>query len=304
MAKKRTPKKPPGPPVPPPVITAETPLNEDEQRFWDQLVPKGDCLECLFIRPKWGGRHYRPVRLACALYFRKALTEDDVATNTCRNVQCCSPRHLLLLPRADLTRVAIAHRAEVRRQEIAAQSREPVRVGRDRLGDYVEMRLYRSERTTKVDPSVFNWIRMFRWTVGKSPYVSACIDGESVRLHRLVSGLRSASRKWEPDHLNGDKLDNRKANLRVGGRPENARNKNKLTGCSSRYRGVTYQRNARKWAAQLHVSGERCYLGLFFNEEDAARAYDRAAVARYGPSVRLNFPGETEVNKEVCLGQA
>lgn len=57
----------------------------------------------------------------------------------------------------------------------------------------------------------------------------------------------------------------------------------------SRYRGVTLARNGR-WVASIQVDHETHYLGRFDDEEDAAKAYDRAALSLLGDSARLNFP--------------
>ena len=45
-----------------------------------------------------------------------------------------------------------------------------------------------------------------------------------------------------------------------------------------------------QWCAQIHVDGRRIVIGTFDDEEDAARAYDRAARARHGARARPNFP--------------
>jgi AP2 domain len=65
----------------------------------------------------------------------------------------------------------------------------------------------------------------------------------------------------------------------------------------SGYRGVALSRKVRKdgeidrkWRAYIHIDGEQVYLGRFATKEDAARAYDRAALRLFGPKAELNFP--------------
>jgi AP2 domain/HNH endonuclease len=60
---------------------------------------------------------------------------------------------------------------------------------------------------------------------------------------------------------------------------------------ASRYRGVINNcRKKRPWQAYIRINGKRVSLGTFAVEEDAARAYDAAAVETYGPNALLNFP--------------
>jgi hypothetical protein len=62
----------------------------------------------------------------------------------------------------------------------------------------------------------------------------------------------------------------------------------------SQYRGVHWKKNSNKWLAAIRYDGKRHNLGLFEDEEEAARAYDRAARANHGEKVQLNFPAEGE----------
>ena len=90
------------------------------------------------------------------------------------------------------------------------------------------------------------------------------------------------------DHVNGDGLDNRRANLRPANHSQNAANRIRLHGRTG-LRGVTRHRSGR-WQAAITVAGKYFYLGLHSTPEDAARAYDVAAVAAFGEYARPNFP--------------
>jgi hypothetical protein len=89
------------------------------------------------------------------------------------------------------------------------------------------------------------------------------------------------------DHINRDKLDNRRGNLRVATRSQNEANKAKGSRGTSRYKGVTRTRNG-KWKAEITVDGYRIYLGVFKKEKDAAVAYNEAALNCYQEYAHLN----------------
>lgn len=95
------------------------------------------------------------------------------------------------------------------------------------------------------------------------------------RLHREILGLppkRTSADGREGDHVDGDTLNNRRSNLRVVTHQENMENQRPNRGTSSRYRGVHWNKERRKWHVQVEAAGERHYLGLFDTEQEAADA--------------------------------
>lgn len=105
---------------------------------------------------------------------------------------------------------------------------------------------------------------------------------KSVALHRWLMGTPDG---MDTDHINGNKLDNRRSNLRVCTRAQNAQNRHAQTNNRScQFKGVNLHKNG-SWRMHIQVSG-------FSTSEEAARAYDRVARMFHGEFANLNFPDE------------
>ncbi len=108
-----------------------------------------------------------------------------------------------------------------------------------------------------------------------------------ILMHRVILGLTDDS-KIEADHIDGNGLNNKRANLRRSSRKQNARNRKVQQNNTSGFKGVSFHRGAQKWRAQIKVDGKDRYLGVFSTAEAAAEAYDDAAVLRYGEFAKTN----------------
>lgn len=107
-------------------------------------------------------------------------------------------------------------------------------------------------------------------------------------MHRFILGMSDKS--IQVDHRDRNGLNNQKANLRPCTAQQNQANSKKpVTGVTSKYKGVSWHSKARKWYAHIMISHKRKHLGSFDSEIEAAKAYDAAAVARYGDFANANF---------------
>ena len=103
-------------------------------------------------------------------------------------------------------------------------------------------------------------------------------------MHRLIM---EAPKGAQVDHINHDGLDNRRENLRLCTAQENSRNRTTIKGGRSRYKGVCWHN--QKWYARIMAGWGRVEIGHFDNEDDAARAYNDAAVEHFGEFALLNM---------------
>lgn len=142
-----------------------------------------------------------------------------------------------------------------------------------------------------VDDADYNEITRWKWSYSGG-YAVRKVQTErgtkSLGMHQQLMGTPAG---MVTDHINGDKLDNRRSNLRVctygqntANRPADRDNKH------SPYKGVTLRkgRKANPWSAWITSGGRRQYLGVFPTAKQAARAYNAAAIEIHGEFAWLN----------------
>lgn len=106
---------------------------------------------------------------------------------------------------------------------------------------------------------------------------------KTLRMHSLIMGRSFI------DHISGDGLDNRRENLRLATPTQNQQNKAKKKFLSSKFKGVAWHKDTGKWQSRITLNRKTIYLGIFGNEIDAARAYDKKAKELFGEFARPNF---------------
>ena len=117
-------------------------------------------------------------------------------------------------------------------------------------------------------------------------HVAYRIDGKR-RVQPLHRYLMQPPEWMQVDHANHDTLDNRRSNLRIATPSQNAANRNKYKNNTTGFKGV-FCRPGNRYQAKCQGK----HLGMFGCPIEAARAYDLAAIERFGAFALLNFPAE------------
>lgn len=114
-------------------------------------------------------------------------------------------------------------------------------------------------------------------------YICVMIDGRSHKAHRLIwLWLHGKWPTTQIDHINGNRSDNREANLRLADNFQNSANRLRQKNNTSGYKGVSLHRKTGKWQASVRLGGELKYLGLFASASEAHAAYVRATRQYHG----------------------
>ena len=181
--------------------------------------------------------------------------------------------------------------------------------------EIVTMYLYDNEceeiATTIFDVQFVDYISEYKWSLHNKGYVVASYRDEdkiqhNVSLHRAIMYLSNGHKIDETlpvDHKDLNKLNNLLTNLRMCTGSQNEMNKTKSVGqYSSIYKGVTWHIPTQKWRASIRFNGNRIYLGYFDDENDAARAYNVAAILYHKEFARLNdVPGKINLEDAINL---
>lgn len=149
-----------------------------------------------------------------------------------------------------------------------------------------------------VDDEDFERINAFKWSFhkeGRSEYAVSSIKIENkykqFRMHRMI--LSISDPKVFVDHIDGNGLNNTKANLRLATHKQNSRNYSKLFSTNtSGFRGVRFDKRqkTKPWKCTIKFENKNVHLGYFISAEEAAKAFDKAAKELFGEFCgKLNY---------------
>lgn len=141
-----------------------------------------------------------------------------------------------------------------------------------------------------VDDEDYDELSLVKWHADNRGYAVRCvrfpIGPRKILMHRHIM---QTGRGIEVDHIDGNRLNNQRSNLRTATSAENKRNQRPTRGGSSKYKGVTWNTRLQRWVAQIGVNRKSIYIGSFKDETEAAKAYDKAARQHFGEFACTNF---------------
>lgn len=126
-----------------------------------------------------------------------------------------------------------------------------------------------------IDDSDFEWLSQWKWYYHHGYAVRSLYLGggrknqkrQTLPMHRFIN---NTSKGFDTDHINRDKLDNRRSNLRTVTTIENQRNTNTRKDNKSGYKGVTWNKQRNKWHVSIRVDTKLIFLGLYSNLQEAS----------------------------------
>lgn len=124
-------------------------------------------------------------------------------------------------------------------------------------------------------------------------YKYLCLDYKTILHHRIVFMLHHGYMPSFVDHINGIRDDNRIENLRAATRCQNGANQKIAVDNKSGYKGVSWASSKKRWRANVIVNGKSVFSKYYRTLEEAALAYNKAAIEHHGEFARLNKIAET-----------
>lgn len=124
------------------------------------------------------------------------------------------------------------------------------------------------------------------WSMHHTGNAHARVNGRTVTMESLIVDRPQG---MQVDHINHDRADNRKSNLRICTKDENRRNAIKTKRNTTGYKGVVKYAVGSKFRAQIGYDKKKMHIGTFETAEEAARAYDLKAKQLFGEFANLNF---------------
>lgn len=138
-----------------------------------------------------------------------------------------------------------------------------------------------ASKYTLVDDEDYKRLNQWQWHYHPRGYAVRSIKQgqQKILMHREICDFPM---ELTVDHINGNKLDNRRHNLRTCTYGENAQNRGITSANKSGYKGIFWEKSHQKWLASIQVRGKTHFLGYFTDIREAAKAYNHA-VTLYHP---------------------
>lgn len=118
--------------------------------------------------------------------------------------------------------------------------------------------------------------------IAKNGYIRVTVESRRMYAHQVIYHMHHGHCPEYIDHIDQNKINNKIDNLRGATNKENSCNTPKLSGCTSKFKGVYWHKQGNKWNAKIKYNGKAKSLGMFSHEGAAALAYSLAAKILFG----------------------
>lgn len=140
-----------------------------------------------------------------------------------------------------------------------------------------------------VDDEDYEKLNKYRWNIGSGYLYSSKRVGKRTIKTTLHKIILSAPDGMDIDHIDGNKWNNQKSNLRFATRAENSRNQG-TKNVNKKYKGVYFDKNKSHWYVQIKYNYKIYCLGIYKSEDEAALAYDYGAMILFQQFAKRNLP--------------
>jgi hypothetical protein len=154
------------------------------------------------------------------------------------------------------------------------------------VGDYALIPLgINSKDGYAIVDAIDRWVDKFPWIRHSQGYAASSSKGKVILLHRIIMDAKG---KITVDHIDGNRLHNRRSNLRLCSLVQNNYNKPPQSRNKCGYKGVEKVDNSPSWRSVIRFEGKRYHLGCFASPQEAALAYNEKAKELFGDYAYLN----------------
>lgn len=157
-----------------------------------------------------------------------------------------------------------------------------------RVNDYkIEGDVVRINQNILIDLDDLDKIKSFDryWGINMGGYAYCTKDNQQIFMHRIIVGLPIKLDRQDgrvADHINGNKLDNRKCNLRILSSKQNPINCATYSTNTSGVKGLSWDEKLRKWRVSIQVNKQNIYLGIYKDKEEAIKVRKEAEEKYFG----------------------
>lgn len=138
-----------------------------------------------------------------------------------------------------------------------------------------------------IDDDMFDVLSKHKWCVNNGYAVRGIVPGGRIqeKMHRIIM---NAPKNLEVDHIDGDRLNNQRSNLRLCIHSRNVMNCGIYKNNTSGYKGVSWNKQIEKWIAHIRINKKRIHLGVFVDKKKAVEIYNKNAEKYFEKFARLN----------------